>query len=65
MAIFMKEIGSMIRPTEKDDIFTIMEHNIKDTGRMISSTDSERKLGQMELIMRDNMKMERNMVEEN
>lgn len=61
MEIFMKENGRMIKLMDLVDIITKMEQNIKESGKRINNKDLEKNHGQMVRIIRDSMKMERNM----
>ena len=55
MGMFMREIGLMIRPREW--VFTLIWTvlSILESGKKINSMDKERKLGQMELCMKETM----------
>jgi hypothetical protein len=61
MGTFTKEIGSMIKQTGKEPILTRTEPSMLDNGRMINSTDSDSRPGQMGQFMRVGTPRERNM----
>lgn len=63
MAMYMKVIGSTIKPMDKVSTSMLMEHATKGSGWMICNTDSARSNGPMALSMRDNTWPERNMAE--
>ena len=55
----MRENGKMIKLMALEDISTLMALSTKETGRKINSTDMEKKLGLMELVMKVITKTER------
>ena len=62
MVVSTKDIGKMIKPMEKEDLFTQMEISMTDTGKMIKPTDSVVTLILMEQSIKDIGKMISNMV---
>ena len=50
-AIFTKENGSTTKPMVMGNIYTIMELNILDIGKMINSTDKGKKHGQVRIYI--------------
>jgi len=55
MVTLLKGSGLMIRQTVMVFILTLMELNMKDTGKMIYSMEKVKKFGLMALSMRENI----------
>lgn len=64
MGTSMKENGKMTRLTDTDNTYTTTELNILAIGRTINNMVKGKKVGQMELIMKDSMRKVRNMDKE-
>lgn len=53
MEIFMMENGEMIKLMDLEDIITVMAQHMKENGKMINKKVLVKKLGQMDLNIKD------------
>jgi hypothetical protein len=60
METFTKGNGLMTKHMDMEFTFMLMGLNTKECGKKISKTDMERKLGLMEHVMKENIKMGKN-----
>lgn len=65
MGMYMKDNGTMIKPTEKENIFTKTDLFISEIGGMTISTDLEDRQPLMAALILDIMKMDKKMVKGN
>ena len=63
--MFMKATEKMIKHMAMDFIFIMMAQNMKDSGLMINNMEMALKYDQMGLNIKENMKTDLNMEEEN
>lgn len=59
MEIYIMAIGRMTRRMDSDNILTQMEPSMKAIGKTINSTAKEKKIGQMELNILENISLAR------
>lgn len=60
----MMENGEMIKLMDLEDIITVMAQHMKENGKMINKKVLVKKLGQMDLNIKDIIQMEKKMVKE-